>query len=343
MHRRLSETVIVCAVVLWQVLSATPLRAADLPLGEGDACSNVAWNYLILEPSQATPGTELLIRGSTRGQAPHVEYYWDADTNGEVSGPDLYLAPAVSVAGESQASITVLPSWAGRQVVILGVARPSNGMGVLTFAVLDVGACSAIGWNYFYVVGRGSGQILLRGSTWGDVRPLEFYQDINENGYWDEWDLHLGTGTTVEGESQLSIPERPPCENGPARYLSVGTSTDGNCAIATLGMDSPPAAVDQPPPGGRSRDLLLRVGPNPFNPRTLLEFELPMMETVSLSVVDVRGRHVRQVLREMRDPGRHRIVFDGLDDRGQRLASGVYTIVLETPSGSVTDKIALIR
>jgi subtilisin family serine protease len=74
--------------------------------------------------------------------------------------------------------------------------------------------------------------------------------------------------------------------------------------------------------------------PNPFNPATLIPFTLPAAGAVDLSVFDARGRRVRTLLHERRPAGAFSTVFDGRDDAGSRLGSGVYQVRLEA-AGSV--------
>jgi hypothetical protein len=70
--------------------------------------------------------------------------------------------------------------------------------------------------------------------------------------------------------------------------------------------------------------------PNPFNPTTVIVFELPASMSYDLRVVDGRGRVVRHLATEVAGPGRLEMPFDGRDDRGRILASGAYTVVLQS-------------
>jgi hypothetical protein len=70
----------------------------------------------------------------------------------------------------------------------------------------------------------------------------------------------------------------------------------------------------------------LRVAPNPFNPRTTIRFRLERAGEVSVSVFDLRGRHLRTLTSREWPAGAHELIWDGHDDAGQRLASGVYVV-----------------
>ncbi|RKZ16324.1 hypothetical protein DRQ50_06295 [bacterium] len=83
--------------------------------------------------------------------------------------------------------------------------------------------------------------------------------------------------------------------------------------------------------------------PNPFNPSTRLEFELPRDLTVNLGIYDVSGRLVRSLARGLREQGRHRIEWDGTDRSGRPVASGVYFARLVAGSYRQTRSLVLIR
>jgi hypothetical protein len=74
--------------------------------------------------------------------------------------------------------------------------------------------------------------------------------------------------------------------------------------------------------GGLKLDLAQNA-PNPFNPKTTISFTLPTLSPVSLRVYNVQGEAVRQLLNQPLDAGIHSVVWDGTDDRGTSLASGI--------------------
>jgi hypothetical protein len=69
--------------------------------------------------------------------------------------------------------------------------------------------------------------------------------------------------------------------------------------------------------------------PNPFNASTTIRFELPEIAAIRLVVYDVAGRAVRTLGRAYYAPGRHAVVWDGRDEEGRPVASGVYLYRLE--------------
>jgi len=64
--------------------------------------------------------------------------------------------------------------------------------------------------------------------------------------------------------------------------------------------------------------------PNPFNPVTIMSFQLPVASPVSLSIFNANGQVVKQVANGQFARGRHQIVWNATDASGTHLASGVY-------------------
>ena len=86
--------------------------------------------------------------------------------------------------------------------------------------------------------------------------------------------------------------------------------------------------------------MLLSAAPNPFNPRTQLRYRLSETSRVSLTVYDAAGRLVRTLVSgERQTAGDHRMIWDGRTNNGQRLASGVYLLKLETGTRATSRKV----
>lgn len=83
--------------------------------------------------------------------------------------------------------------------------------------------------------------------------------------------------------------------------------------------------------------------PNPFNPVTVIRFATSKTGRVKLVVYDVTGRPVRVLLQGVRQAGRYEVSWDGRDDDGNRVASGVYVCQLEAPRYSEGRKMVLLQ
>jgi hypothetical protein len=90
--------------------------------------------------------------------------------------------------------------------------------------------------------------------------------------------------------------------------------------------------------------LVLRPNfPNPFNPGTVIEYTLASPAHVQLEIFDVLGRRVRTLVSTTQLPGSHREVWDGRDDAGASLGSGLYLYRLRAGDETRTRKMLLIR
>ncbi len=101
------------------------------------------------------------------------------------------------------------------------------------------------------------------------------------------------------------------------------------------------------PTGTGNRPLAFALGqniPNPFNPLTAITYDVPAGGAdVNISIYDVSGRRVRELVNERRNPGSWSVHWDGDDDRGQRVASGVYFYRMRAGEFVDTKKMVLLK
>ena len=86
--------------------------------------------------------------------------------------------------------------------------------------------------------------------------------------------------------------------------------------------------------------------PSPFRPGAAamsLRYSLPAEGPVRISVIDVGGRRIARLFDGVQSAGPHTLGWDGRDESGATLRSGVYLIRLETAQGGRTRKLLLLR
>ena len=83
--------------------------------------------------------------------------------------------------------------------------------------------------------------------------------------------------------------------------------------------------------------------PNPFNPATVIRFQLPQAAAVRLEIYDVLGQQVRTLVQGNREPGFHRVVWDGRDEGGRAAAGGVYFYRLRAGEFTQVRKLLLLK
>jgi hypothetical protein len=83
--------------------------------------------------------------------------------------------------------------------------------------------------------------------------------------------------------------------------------------------------------------------PNPFNPVTTICFDITRTARVNLSIYDAAGRHVRALVDEHRSAGRYEETWNGQDEDGRMVASGVYFYRLKADEKTLTRKMVLLK
>ena len=83
--------------------------------------------------------------------------------------------------------------------------------------------------------------------------------------------------------------------------------------------------------------------PNPFNPVTEIQFDVPDVSVLDLVVYNLMGQQVRRLVNGEIQAGYHRVVWDGLNDRGEQVSTGVYIYSLTSPSFHNTKKMVLLK
>ncbi len=88
---------------------------------------------------------------------------------------------------------------------------------------------------------------------------------------------------------------------------------------------------------------LLQNYPNPCNSSTLIAFSLPRASYVTMDIYNVLGRKIRTLINERLPAGHKRVIWDGKDDIGHRLASGIYFYRLKCEEFSESRKMLYLK
>jgi len=119
--------------------------------------------------------------------------------------------------------------------------------------------------------------------------------------------------------------------NGPQHYL-VALKLPSSITNISRPKHSAPANID-----------LHANYPNPFNSRTIILFRNAKTAPICLDVYDATGRKVRTLVRQTFPPGEHRIIWDGTNQNGENLSSGVYFYRLQSGQIIRTGKMLLLQ
>ncbi len=122
-------------------------------------------------------------------------------------------------------------------------------------------------------------------------------------------------------------------------YLFVD---DFLCTAGSVGIGEEPSHAALP----RAFNLHQNC-PNPFNPSTTIAIDVPDVsgekQQVEVTVYDIRGRQVRTLISSELEPGSYRLHWDGRDDRGESVSSGIYFYTLETREETFTRKMMILK
>ena len=125
-----------------------------------------------------------------------------------------------------------------------------------------------------------------------------------------------------------------------AQLLYAATDGEG---VFRLDLDGQPTGVENSP----SIPIGFRLEqnyPNPFNPETVIRFTLPASQEVELAIYNLTGQKVAILVQGTWDAGTHIVHWDGRDERGHVLASGVYLYRLRAAQQAVEiRKLLLLR
>jgi hypothetical protein len=124
-------------------------------------------------------------------------------------------------------------------------------------------------------------------------------------------------------------------------YYKVNAIDDDNYAGGYSNEASASASTDTEPIVFRNR--LLQNSPNPFNPETEIRFELAATSDVSITVFDAVGRLIRVLEGGNRPAGVHAVRWNGRDDSGQPVSSGVYFYRMKSSNFDQTRKMVLLK
>ena len=83
--------------------------------------------------------------------------------------------------------------------------------------------------------------------------------------------------------------------------------------------------------------------PNPFNPSTSISFSLPAEMQCSLSIYNIKGQKVKTLQSGISTQGNHTLIWNGRDDNGMSVSSGIYFYQLKAQGNTITKKMIMVK
>ena len=150
--------------------------------------------------------------------------------------------------------------------------------------------------------------------------------------------LVLGTDVTIGGSGDVAMLT--------FRMIGEGYSLDMESArirnADNVELDAKLGGFES----GGNTPLVFRLvqnAPNPFNPVTKIAYHVPSESEVTIRVYDVSGRAVRTLVDGVVEPGRHAAVWNGTNDKGESVGSGIYFCTMEAPDFHDRRKMTLLK
>jgi hypothetical protein len=128
-------------------------------------------------------------------------------------------------------------------------------------------------------------------------------------------------------------------QSGIVRYRGAGVDVSAITSwiddLLLTGLEDKSKAPSSP--------ALYQNFPNPFNPATNIRFEINESHKVTLKIFDNSGRLITTLIDNVMNPGGHEISWNGLDYKGQPVASGVYYYKLTAGDFKSAKRMILMR
>lgn len=145
--------------------------------------------------------------------------------------------------------------------------------------------------------------------------------------------LYLDSYTTSENRN---------CEKGATMTLGSVILLPASSVTTLIGYD--PISVEEK--GDTVSPTVFKLFqnfPNPFNPTTTIEFQVPRTSEVSVRIYDVLGREVAVLIDNIHQPGYYTLRWDGLDTKGCKVATGLYFYRMVSPDYVAVKKCMLLK
>ncbi|MEZ5065100.1 MAG: FlgD immunoglobulin-like domain containing protein [bacterium] len=235
-------------------------------------------------------------------------------------------------------------------------AAADDGIGMLSISITDNGDGT---WHYEYAlynrtVSRGlrSFEVGVSGATITNVEFRDIDQDPG-----NDWTATVTPGSVAWATDEYSIdPAANSMEYQMLYNFRFDADTPGALRTADVGIYRPGIGTSfainaiTPGPMGATDAPVAALGetgvsiePNPFASSTRLSFSSRREGPARVTVLDVRGRAVRTLLDAAVPAGRSEVQWDGRDDAGEAVATGVYFVRVETVDGETTRKVTHLR
>ncbi len=171
-----------------------------------------------------------------------------------------------------------------------------------------------------------------------------FFKELSSAGKVSVSTAVLGAGRTFDGSGLIATLNFRPLVSGKVEVAMTRADIRDKDNKFLLSTDVPfpnhdaTAMVDLP-----ATYEVAQNQPNPFNPETAINYGLPTATDVSIRIYNVVGQLVKELVNEYQPAGMHRVVWNGTNTYGEKVASGIYFYRFETSDYQKTVKMTLMK
>ncbi len=233
---------------------------------------------------------------------------------------------ALCVAAHEQHAPMIAPDDAGGAIVTWEDYRTPDPGIYAQYAIGPLNAVAIVSFDAAEV----AGVVTLRSTFRSDlgVQAVNVYRAVGAN---DDPLVVIHRADDVRGDG-FEYVDRDVAPGQTYRYQIGVVDADGEffSPVVTVPVDAITGALSQ-------------NQPNPFNPTTTIRFVLPVREDVTLAIYDANGRLVRTLVNEVEGYGAHEAAWDGRNDDGATMGSGVYFYRLQAGKYTESKKMVLLK
>jgi hypothetical protein len=177
----------------------------------------------------------------------------------------------------------------------------------------------------------------------------------------NQWEMELSVSPLIELPVHINLLETGKLQEGQQLYI---LDKDFDCAIATteknfsvkISREMPvrhfkvlvgtKEYAEQNSQGISLIPLDYRLDqnfPNPFNPETIIPYQLGRRSMVSLEIYNILGQRIRTLIHDVQNTGQYAVTWDGRNDEGKLVAAGIYMCHFQADEFAATRKLILVR
>jgi len=148
-----------------------------------------------------------------------------------------------------------------------------------------------------------------------------------DGGVYKEWLTTSDTTATFTGKDHHTY-----------SFYSISQDNVGNIESTPVGADAQTIVMAIP-----KFFFLSQNHPNPFAGSTIIEYGLPVDTPVNLTIYDIQGRRVRELVKGVESAGYKQAIWNGKDNKGKKVANGIYFYRLKAGGFTKVKRMVLIR